>query len=455
MGTQGSAVEVSKPTLSEKMLATIEARPITPDDLRVASLFVLDALAATLGARNSPASAAVLDHVHDEPITTSRWAFLLGALSNVLEMDAMHRASSTHPGTVVVPAAAAVAIGSKSGDGVAFLRAVLIGTEVAARIGEAAGAEHPRRYQATSTCGAFGAATAAGTLLGLTPSQHVHALGNAGTQAGGLWEFLSDGAMTKQWHAGRSAEAGVVAAQLASRGFTGPSHILEGDRGFFKLLCPGAVPDAVLQPRDEWSLRQVSYKPWPSPRHTHPAIDAALGAAGQINGDIERVELDTYPVALELCNEPEPSSAHAARFSLRYCVAAALSDRRVDFESFEADARRRHAGLASRVTVSSTERFKSNFPNAWGAEVRVYFSDGTVIRCVRDHAKGDPAAPMTPEEIRAKAADLLARGGVADPARITEAILGMADGGSFPAHAVSVCLSPQGARRSVARISSY
>lgn len=454
MGMQGQAAEALKPTLSENMLATIEARPITPDDLRIASLFVLDALAATIGARTSPAAVAVIDHVAAEPVATSKWAFLLGALSNILEMDAMHRASSTHPGTVVVPAAAAVAMGAGSMEGAVFLRAVLVGTEVAARIGEAAGAEHPRHYQATSTCGAFGAAAAAGTLLGLSRSQHVHALGNAGTQAGGLWEFLSDGAMTKQWHAGRSAEAGVVAAQLASRGFTGPRHILEGDRGFFKLLCPGAVPDSVLWPRDRWSISGVSYKPWPSPRHTHPAIDAALGAAGQIEGDIERVELDTYPIALELCNEPEPSSDHAARFSLRYCVAVALADRRVDFESFEGPARRRHASLAGRVTVSSTERFKSNFPNAWGAEVRVYLSNGSVVRCVRDHAKGDPASPMTSEEIRAKAVDLLARGGIADAAGFSEAILRMADGGTFPAHAVSPCLSREETDRPVARVFS-
>jgi 2-methylcitrate dehydratase PrpD len=277
-------------------------------------------------------------------------------------------------------------------------------------------------------------------LLQLTPVQQQHALGNAGTQAGGLWQFLVDGSMSKQWHAGRAAESGLTAAQLASRGFTGPLGILEGERGFFKFLCPDAVPENLLNGATGWRVSEVSYKPWPSPRHTHPAIDAALAAAPDVHADIERVELDTYPIALELCNEPEPTSEHAARFSLKYCVAAALADKHIDFESFEAPARTRNQALASKVSVAATARFRDSFPVAWGAEVRVFLTDGSVIRSKKEHAKGDPGAPMSESEIRKKSVELLQRGQYESPELFVDAILAMADGGPFPSSLIRVAL---------------
>ena len=110
------------------------------------------------------AAHAVLTWARAEPLTTARRAFVYGALSNILEMDAMHRASATHPGTVVLPAALALA-STQPVPGDAFLTAVLRGFEVSVRIGEAAGAMHARLYQATSTCCPFGAAAAAAQLL--------------------------------------------------------------------------------------------------------------------------------------------------------------------------------------------------------------------------------------------------------------------------------------------------
>ena len=122
----------------------------------------------------------------------------------------------------------------------------------------------------------------AATLLRLTDEETVHALGNAGTQSAGLWEFLNTGAMSKHLHAGRGAEAGIVSAQLAQLGFTGPPAILEGPQGLFAGACPDPDPAAVLRDPDEpWQVHQTSIKPWPSCRHTHPVIDAAISSASR------------------------------------------------------------------------------------------------------------------------------------------------------------------------------
>ena len=168
----------------------------------------------------------------------------MGGLTHILEVDDLHKASVVHPGCVVVPAAWSVA--SREGiRGRALLVAILKGFEATTRVGMAVGPAHYRIWHNTATCGPHGSAYAAASLIGLNPSAVLDALGNAGAQSSGLWQFLETGAMTKHLHAGRAAEAGVVAADLAGLGFTGPPAILEGKKGFFAAACPDAQPEIV------------------------------------------------------------------------------------------------------------------------------------------------------------------------------------------------------------------
>lgn len=164
-------------------------------------------------------------------------------LTHILELDDLHRDSVVHPGCVVVPAVWPLAESSnvKPG-GITTLTAILHGFEAAIRVETAVGLEHYRIFHNTATYGPFDSAMA--TLLDLPVEMTINALGNAGTQAAGLWQFLESGAMSKHLHAGRAAEAGLVAADLASRGFTGPDGILEGERGFFAGLAPAGDPEA-------------------------------------------------------------------------------------------------------------------------------------------------------------------------------------------------------------------
>jgi 2-methylcitrate dehydratase PrpD len=426
-------------SLTVQLVKLIRAKPVTDKDRRRAALFVLDTVANALGARNTEAGRMLRAWAARQGADAGRQAFLLGGLAHILEMDDLHAASVTHPGCVVVPAALALAARERS-SGRAVLDAVLQGYEAVTRIGMAVGPEHYRIWHSTATCGPFGAAMAAASLLGLDDDAAVHALGNAGTQASGLWQFLETGAMSKHLHAGRAAEAGVTAAELAALGFTGPPAILEGDKGLFAGACPDPDPGAVTRdPHAPWQLHATSMKPWPSCRHTHPAIDAALELHGGLDGGVpQAVEVATYRVALEVCDRPDPANEYAAKFSLQHCVAAALAEGRVGFESFDQAARDKLVPLRKRVTLRATDPYVSAYPKAWGARVMLRLPDGRALSAERNSCKGDPDRPLGDAEVMAKAELLLAHGAIQGPKarRIVESLLRLA-GDASAASAIS------------------
>ena len=177
---------------------------------------------------------------------SARRAFYLGGLCHILEMDDLHRDSVTHPGCVVIPAAWAIAEERDLG-GRAFLKAVLAGYEACCRVGMAVGKAHYRVWHNTSTCGPFGSAMAGVDLLGLSEDEAVWALGNAGTQSSGLWQFLESGAMSKHLHTARAAESGVLAALLAQRRLHRPGRASSKARRASSPACaPTRFPQAVI-----------------------------------------------------------------------------------------------------------------------------------------------------------------------------------------------------------------
>src|SRR6185295_16403667 len=143
-----------------------------------------------------------------------------GVASHILELDDVHKGSTLHAAAPIIPAALAVAE-REHASGRAFLLAVALGYEAALRVGEAVNPSHYRFWHPTGTAATFGAAVAAGSLLGLPSAKMLDALGSAGTQAAGLWEFNADGAMSKHLHPGKAAFNGVLAADLARLGFSG------------------------------------------------------------------------------------------------------------------------------------------------------------------------------------------------------------------------------------------
>jgi len=333
-----------------------------------------------------------------------------GGLSHIVEMDDLDRGSVVHPAAPIIPAALAVAEREEA-SGLGFLTAVVLGYEVAIRVGEAVGRSHYRFWHNTATCGVFGSAAAAGWLLGLDAEQMVWALGNAGTMAAGLWEFIADGAMSKHLHAGRAASSGLLAADLARRGFTGARRILEGERGFFAATSSDARPELVTQGLipgiADYKISGVSIKPYPSCRHTHPAIDAALALHQEhvpVPDQIARIEVETYQAALDLIDNPNPTHSYAAKFSLQYCVACALARGRVGLDDFGYEVLGDEAvrGLMARMSVGLSEELDERYPQEWPARVRVALADGRELTRLVKVPRGDPENPLTQAELEEK-----------------------------------------------------
>lgn len=420
-------------TLTQNLIGLIREKPVVAADLHQTALFTLDAIANTIAGRNSEPGRILLEWGAGRMNDTGRRAFVMGGLTHILEVDDVHRASVVHTGAVTVPAVFALAPG-RDLPGETLLRAVMYGFEAACRVGMAVGPAHYRVWHNTATCGPFGSAMSAATVLGLNDNQAMHALGNAGTQSGGVWEFLKTGAMSKHLHAGRAAEAGVVSAELAKLGFTGPPAILEGPTGFFTAACPDPDPGAVLRDPDApWQVHLTSIKPWPSCRHTHPAIDAALALSVQIDlSAVKSIDVATYAAALDVCDRPVATTDYEAKFSLQHCVAAALQRGNMDFAAFGDEARAQAAQLTDKIRLTSGEPYATAYPAAWGAGISVELEDGTKMESVKEECKGDPEAALSDDEMIAKARDLMRFGGINDSARVIDGIMNLSNGGSLP-----------------------
>ncbi len=414
------------------------ARPVSNDDLTAAALFTLDAVANIVAGRNSVQGRKLLAWQNSmsngagHPVDRARLSFLYGSLCHILEVDDLHRASVVHPGCIVVPAVFAMGAGS---NGKAALTAILRGFEACCRVGMSVGPEHYKIWHNTATCGPFGSAMAVASLLELDAAACVNALGNAGSQSAGLWQFLDTGAETKHLHAGRGAEAGLVAATLAEHGFTGAPEILEGERGFYRATCPN--PDETLllpADSDPWQLHQTSIKPWPSCRHTHPAIECGLTLHRQLPDGIpiRAVRVFAYQAALDLCDRVEADTAYAGKFSLQHCVATALLEGAVLFENFEAEARGEARDLRSRTTVSVVDQFQSAYPRHWGSRIEVELEDGSMISHEVTDARGDPELPLSHNDMVAKARGLLVHGRHPDPDDLIDCILAMPQSADVP-----------------------
>lgn len=346
--------------------------------------------------------------------TSTLWATLAnGTFSHIMELDDVHKGAIIHPGTVVVPAALAVSewLGLP---GKRLIEAVVVGFDVCIRIGEAVTPSHYKFFHTTGTVGTFGAAAAVSKLLDLSPEQTVHALGNAGTQAAGLWEFIEDGAMSKHLHSGKAGMNGLLAALLARKGFTGALRILEGDRGFFRATA--AEYDAgkvVRRLGSEYKILENCFKIHASCRHTHNAVDLVIDLATQHDLDpesIEGIHVGTYQVALDITDNPNPQSVYAAKFSLQFCTALAAVRRRASLGDFTEEALQdpEIRDVMSKVEVAVDPACQAVYPAKWAARVTIRTRDGARYEASTDYPKGDFENPVSTEELIRKFRDMVA-----------------------------------------------
>lgn len=424
------ATDTSGPSLSRALLGAT-SRAVDLRSRQRAVLHWLDWMGCVAAGARAPVG-AVLRGLQTAPGAPHALPCLLGMApdpwhatlmeagpANVEEMDDMHRQAILHPGPVVMPALAGLVRQHKLSAG-RTLDAVVRGYEIMIRVGRAVGPRHYFYWHNTATAGVFGAAAACADALRLSPDRGVWALGNAGTQASGLWQVRLEPVMSKQLHTAHAAWAGRSAAMLAASGFTGPERILEGERGFFAAMCPDGNPDAVLREESDWLIHQTSFKPWPACRHTHATIDCVLALRQQAGGtalSFDSCQVESFNDALAICDNPNPRTRTEAKFSLQYCVAAtaALGELRPEHFDEEFFLRPDLVNAAQRIRLKPSEHIHSAYPDHYGARVTVFVNGQARTHEVRD-SLGDPERPMSTEALFDKARSLMAYGGVA-PAR--------------------------------------
>lgn len=334
-------------------------------------------------------------------------ALINGTASHTVEVDDIFSPGLYHPGVATVPAALALAE-SVGASGPALLRAIVVGYEVGDRIARAVNPAHYRHWHSTATVGHFGAATAAAAVLGLDAGRTAHALATVATMAAGLRHAFSSDAMTKPLHAGRAAEAGVLAALAAAEGVTGVPDMLEGARGFGAAMS-GEVDWAPATDTlgSEWLIRRTTRKAHACCGHSFPALDAVrllMDRHGVGPDDIAAIEVGGYRATVEICGNPDPRSAAEGRFSLPWCAAVMARTGAVTPAAFTdaALADRETRALAARVSVAVDEEAEARFPAKRSAIVTLRTTDGQVFEHRRPTRRGDPDDPLSDAEIEAK-----------------------------------------------------
>lgn len=348
-----------------------------------------------------------------------------GVAGHALDYDDVHMAMVGHPTVAVMPAALALAEQRDLRlDG--LLEAFTAGLETACRVGRFMGEDHySRGWHCTATIGSFGAAAAAGRLLGLDGGQMAMALGIAGTQASGLKSMF--GTDCKPLHAGKAAAAGVVAARLAAKGFSSRPDVLECPQGFGATQTGTPSAEAALDGLGaQLLIRNTLFKYHAACYGTHAAIDAARAIAirdAAAIDDIDRIEVRVRGRYLKVCDIPEPTSGLEAKFSLRFTTAMALAGVETGDPDGYGDALTGDARLVAwrdKVRVSAFDE-----PDRDGAEVAVFRRDGVVLR---EAANVDiPAADLGVQETRLKDKFLALAGPVLGAEKAAETIAMIAD----------------------------
>ncbi len=325
-----------------------------------------------------------------------------------LEDTTPHAHSHIGPPTI----AAALAVGEKIGSsGKEVLTAIVAGYEAMGRIGRAISATMIQSgFHPTANLGAFGAATAAAKLLRVNAEGMLNALGLASVQGGGTMQSLNEGAMARRLYGGRPAQSGVVAAELACRGFTGPHEALEGLQGFGVVYAGENVDwqETTADFGQRFEVMHTTFKPHASCQVFHAAIDAmtTLRTHHDLSPqDVEEIVGEIRFVSPAHTN-PTPQTVMAAQYSLPYCLSAALHHGHVGPDEFT------DAMLTDASILEMASRVRAEYPPDWEqldvfpGRVSVRMKDGRLHRHMVPYPKGDPQNPLTTSELDEKFARL-------------------------------------------------
>jgi 2-methylcitrate dehydratase PrpD len=328
---------------------------------------------------------------HSVRLPPASAAMVNGTAAHALDFDDVNMAMPGHPSVAILPALLALAE-ERGASGAAVLTAFVAGYELQCRVGRVVAPGHydGLGFHATATIGSFGAAAACAHLLQLPAEQFATALGIAGTQAAGLKSMF--GTMCKPLHAGKAAYHGLMAAKLASRGFTSRTDVIECGQGFARTHSPDFHPERAMEtPVNGWYIRSNLFKYHAACYMTHATIEAARKIREQV-GDtpagVEHIRLRLEESCDRICNIPSPQTGLEAKFSLRLTAAMGLAGfdtGRLTTFSEEVANNPTLVGLRDKVETD----FRTGISNTFTA-IDLQLSDGR--RFSAEHDAGIPAA---------------------------------------------------------------
>lgn len=342
-------------------------------------------------------------------------ALVNATLGHSLDFDDTHAVAVVHPGAPVIPAALAAA-GMTGASGAEVLAAVVAGYEIALRLALAlpAGAHYDRGFHPSATCGAFGAAAAAGRIFGLDAPAMASAFGIALSQAAGSLQFLANGAWTKRFQVGWSSMAGLTAATLAREGFKGAAEPIEGRHGFLNAYAPAPTPARAVQDLGTvYELMATGVKPYPSCRWGHAGIDAALALREELGLSANEIESATIGVSragLLLIGEPEAKKADPrnivdGQFSGPFVIAVALATGAMGWDSYRLLDDPAIRALLPKITCENDPEIEAEFPANMSAKLTLRARGKVFVRKVIV-PKGEPDNFPDEAAFRAKFAGL-------------------------------------------------
>ena len=406
-------------------VARLQYRDLPPEGLRVARLGFVDCVAVMIAGSTEPVAEIVERTVLEgcERAGSSLYfsarrappplaAWINGAAAHALDYDD----ANGHRSAILVPAllAEGEALGSSGEEMVtAYVAGFEVWSELARR---EKGHLHERGWHPTGIYGALAAAAACAKLRRLDGPTTATALAIAASQACGL--VANFGTMTKPFHAGNSARAGVMAARLAANGMTASANALEHERGFLAAVSQHGEFDATrpVKAGIEWriGIEGVSIKKYPTCYCTHRAIDAmlALVAARDVKpGDVDGIEVLIGKTQKAILHSDRPTTGLEAKFSIQFAMACALAERKVTLaELVDPVVQRKDLqDLLARVKVTLLTDYDTVMPqySPWD-QVRVRLASGEVLESAKvARATGHIANPLSEADLYAKFASCL------------------------------------------------
>lgn len=345
-------------------------------------------------------------------------AALLNAMSlHVFDMDDGHRFSTVHLAATVVPAVLSVCeyydLGMDD-----LIRGIVIGYETGIRMGNCVQPAHRARgYHSTGTVGTLGAAMAVAATLRFSREEFKAALSAAATSAAGLNEMMENVSTLKPYNPGRACHDGITAALIGKAGFTGPYDALSGTFSFFRAMAETVKPEVLdLANDDRWNIMGCYHKPYASCRHTHAAIDGALGIRRKYHPDpdaIGKVVVRMYGQGVKGHDYTEIPTPAAGKMSTPFCVGLAFRYGSAGMAAFSEESVRDETvtRICRATEVQPDDAMTALVPKKRPANVTVIMKDGTSFSEQVDYALGEPENPMSVGDFMEKFYDLCAYGG--------------------------------------------